>query len=78
LGGSTDLQKGSGYYAGDLSGITQKKLHFGFNHFISSKKLPNKKIGIKTRRNCKQSPTMGHWFYCWCTSLDTNVNGNGD
>jgi hypothetical protein len=47
LGGSTELQKGPGYYAGDLSGITQKKLHFGFSHFINQvKKLLKKKIGI--------------------------------
>jgi hypothetical protein len=30
LGGSTDLQKGPGYYAGDLSGITAKKAPFWF------------------------------------------------
>ena len=31
LGGSTDLQKGAGYYAGDLSGITAKKAPFWFS-----------------------------------------------
>lgn len=31
LGGSTDLQKGPGYYAGDLSGITAKKMPFWFS-----------------------------------------------
>ena len=33
IGGSTDLQKGPGYYAGDLSGITAKKVPFWFTPF---------------------------------------------
>lgn len=33
LGGSTDLQKGPGYFAGDLSGITAKKAPFWFSPF---------------------------------------------
>ena len=40
LGGSTDLQKGPGYYAGDLSGITIKKVPFWFTPFYK----PGKKI----------------------------------
>lgn len=40
LGGSTELQKNSGYYAGDLSGITQKKAPFWFQPFYK----PGKKI----------------------------------
>jgi hypothetical protein len=41
LGGSTDLQKGSaGYFAGDLSGITAKKVPFWFSPFYK----PGKKI----------------------------------
>lgn len=40
LGGSTDLQKGPGYYAGDLSGITAKKQPFWFSPFYK----PGKKI----------------------------------
>lgn len=40
LGGSTDLQKGPGYYAGDLSGITAKKVPFWFSPFYK----PGKKI----------------------------------
>ncbi len=40
LGGSTDLQKNAGYYAGDLSGITQKKAPFWFQPFYK----PGKKI----------------------------------
>ncbi len=40
LGGSTDLQKGPGYYAGDLSGITVKKAPFWFSPFYK----PGKKI----------------------------------
>ena len=33
LGGSTDLQKNADYYAGDLSGISQKKAPFWFQPF---------------------------------------------
>lgn len=33
LGGSTDLQKGPTYFAGDLSGITAKKMPFWFQPF---------------------------------------------
>jgi hypothetical protein len=40
LGGSTDLQKGPGYYAGDLSGITAKKVPIWFSPFYK----PGKKI----------------------------------
>jgi hypothetical protein len=50
LSGSTDLQKGAGYYAGDLSGITTKKIPFWFQPFnkpgkkISKQKDWNKKL----------------------------------
>jgi GH3 auxin-responsive promoter len=50
LGGSTELQKGAGYYAGDLSGITVKNAPFWFQPFykpgkkISKQKDWNKKI----------------------------------
>jgi len=40
IGGSTSLQKGRGYYAGDLSGITAKKVPFWFTPFYK----PGKKI----------------------------------
>jgi hypothetical protein len=40
LGGSTTLQKGKGYYSGDLSGITAKKQPFWFQPFYK----PGKKI----------------------------------
>jgi hypothetical protein len=40
IGGSSDLQKGPGYYAGDLSGITAKKMPFWFTPFYK----PGKKI----------------------------------
>ncbi len=40
LGGSTDLQKGPGYFAGDLSGITARKAPFWFSPFYK----PGKKI----------------------------------
>lgn len=38
IGGSTSLDKQQGYYAGDLSGITQKKLLFGFSRSINQEK----------------------------------------
>jgi len=40
LGGSTDLKKGPGYYSGDLSGITAKKVPFWFSPFYK----PGKRI----------------------------------
>lgn len=40
IGGSTDLQRGTGYYAGDLSGITAKRVPFWFTPFYK----PGKKI----------------------------------
>jgi hypothetical protein len=44
IGGSTDLQKGPGYYAGDLSGISARKVPFWFTPFYK----PGKRIA-KTR-----------------------------
>ena len=44
IGGSTDLQKGAGYYSGDLSGITAKKVPFWFSPFYK----PGRRIA-KTR-----------------------------
>jgi hypothetical protein len=50
IGGSTDLEKKDGYYAGDLSGITAKKAPFWFQPFykpgkrISKQRDWNKKI----------------------------------
>lgn len=49
LGGSTDLQKGPGYYAGDLSGITAKKAPFWFSPFYK----PGKKIAKEKDWNKK-------------------------
>ncbi len=49
LGGSTELQKGVGYYAGDLSGITAKKAPFWFQPFYK----PGKKIAKQTDWNKK-------------------------
>lgn len=49
LGGSTDLQKGAGYYAGDLSGITVKKAPFWFQPFYK----PGKKIARQKDWNKK-------------------------
>lgn len=50
LGGSTQLQKGPTYYAGDLSGIQQKNIPFwfmGLGLYKPEKKLPKKGIGPK-------------------------------
>lgn len=44
IGGSTHLQKQKGYYAGDLSGITQLKAPFWFQPFYK----PGKKIARNT------------------------------
>ncbi len=49
LGGSTDLEKGAGYYAGDLSGITVKKSPFWFQPFYK----PGKKIAKEKDWNKK-------------------------
>jgi hypothetical protein len=49
IGGSTDLQKGTGYYAGDLSGITAKKVPFWFTPFYK----PGKKIAREKDWNKK-------------------------
>lgn len=49
LGGSTELQKGAGYYAGDLSGITVKKQPFWFQPFYK----PGKKIAKEKDWNKK-------------------------
>ncbi len=49
LGGSTDLQKGPGYYSGDLSGITAKKVPFWFTPFYK----PGKKIAKTKDWNTK-------------------------
>ena len=45
LGGSTALQKNAGYYAGDLSGITAKKVPFWFQPFYK----PGRKIARENR-----------------------------
>ena len=49
LGGSTDLQRGPGYYAGDLSGITARKVPFWFSPFYK----PGKHIAQKRDWNEK-------------------------
>lgn len=49
VGGSTDLQKGAGYYAGDLSGITAKKMPFWFTPFYK----PGRKIARQKDWNKK-------------------------
>jgi hypothetical protein len=49
LGGSTDLQRNAGYYAGDLSGITAKKVPFWFSPFYK----PGKKIARTKDWNTK-------------------------
>ncbi len=49
IGGSTELQKGTGFYAGDLSGITAKKLPSWFQPFYK----PGKKIAKEKDWNKK-------------------------
>lgn len=49
IGGSTALQKNAGYYAGDLSGITAKKVPFWFQPFYK----PGKKIAREKDWNKK-------------------------
>jgi hypothetical protein len=49
IGGSTDLQKGAGYYSGDLSGITAKRVPFWFSPFYK----PGKKIARQKDWNKK-------------------------
>ena len=49
IGGSTALQKGAGYYAGDLSGITAKKVPFWFQPFYK----PGRKIARERDWNKK-------------------------
>jgi len=49
LAGSTELQQGAGYYAGDLSGITVKKAPFWFQPFYK----PGKKIAKQKDWNKK-------------------------
>ncbi len=49
IGGSTDLQKEHGYYAGDLSGITGKKIPFWFQPFYK----PGRKISKQRDWNKK-------------------------
>ena len=60
LGGSTDLQKGPGYYSGDLSGITAKKVPFWFSPFYK----PGKKIARTKDWNTKLDEVVEqapHW-----------------
>lgn len=49
IGGSTDLQKNAGYYSGDLSGITAKRVPFWFSPFYK----PGKKIARERDWNKK-------------------------
>ncbi len=49
IGGSTALEKGAGYYAGDLSGITAKKVPFWFQPFYK----PGKRIAREKDWNKK-------------------------
>ncbi len=49
IGGSTDLQKEAGYYSGDLSGITAKRVPFWFSPFYK----PGKKIARQKDWNKK-------------------------
>ena len=54
LGGSTDLQKGPTYHAGDLSGITAKKVPFWFQIFYK----PGREIARTKDWNAKLEKTV--------------------
>ncbi|AYD48053.1 GH3 family domain-containing protein [Arachidicoccus soli] len=56
LGGSTDLEKGPGYYAGDLSGISVKKSPFWFQPFYK----PTKRISKEKDWNKKLEEIVSH------------------
>lgn len=65
LGGSTQLQKGPTYYAGDLSGIQQKNIPFwfmGLGLYKPEKKLPKKGIGPKTDEVVENAPNWDIGF----------------
>ena len=60
LGGSTDLEKNDGFFAGDLSGITVKKSPFWFQPFYK----PGKKIAKQKDWNKKLEQIVAkapHW-----------------
>jgi len=68
LGGSTDLQKGPGYFAGDLSGITAKKAPFWFSPFYK----PGKKIARVRDWNSKLEQIVSeapHWDIGFLTGV---------
>ncbi len=79
MGGSTQLQKGPTYFAGDLSGIQQKNIPFWFQGLGLYK--PGKKIAAqkglvqKTGRSGGECPQLGYWFHHWCTRLATALYG---
>jgi hypothetical protein len=64
IGGSTSLQRGTGYYAGDLSGITARRVPFWFSPFYK----PGKKIARtrdwdeKLKEVVKQAPNWDIGF----------------
>lgn len=64
IAGSTSLQKGRGYYAGDLSGITVKKVPFWFQPFYKpGKKIAREKDwGKKIEEIVEQAPTWDIGF----------------
>ena len=68
LGGSTDLQKGPGYYSGDLSGITAKKVPFWFSPFYK----PGKEIA-KTKDWNKKLDTIVEEAPNWDISFVVGV-----
>ena len=70
LGGSTALQKGPTYYAGDLSGIQQKNIPFWFSGlglYKPGKKIARVKIGAKNWRKLWKMHPIGisvlYWVY---------------
>jgi len=64
LGGTTDLQKGPTYYAGDLSGITATKVPFWFQPFYKPgrKILKTKDWNLKLDRIVEEAPNWDIGF----------------
>jgi hypothetical protein len=67
LGGSTQLQEGPTYFAGDLSGIQQKNIPFWFQGLGLYK--PGKKIAQERDWSKKLDEIVEHWLYCRRTCM---------
>ena len=75
IGGSSDLQKGPGYYAGDLSGITAKKGPFLVHAILQTrqKDYTHTRLEQENRGHRAAGSELGYRFYCGSTGLDPDV-----